>query len=132
MSRATHFTIFVCAALSAIVPTGAQAAEATIQAYKRDPIPIYDNSGSKLREVKQATLPKAKTPAARVISSKPGFVAIVIDGKPSWLRLTTVDYVGDLPAPKCEKVSMQLAMMEEDSVEKSLGLGCDAPKGKKK
>jgi hypothetical protein len=97
---------------------------AMIMAYKRTPVPIYDNAGSKLREVPQSSLPKAMTPGARVVGSKPGFVAILIEGKPAWLRLTTVDFVGELPAPKCEATSVRLAMMEEDGVAKSLGLGC--------
>jgi hypothetical protein len=104
------------------------ASSAMIMAYKRTPVPIYDNEGSKLREVPQASLPKAMTPGARVVGAKPGFVAIMIDGKPAWLRLTTVDFVGDLPAPKCDATSVKLAMMEEDGVQKSLGLGCGKPK----
>ena len=103
---------------------------ATIMAYKRDPLPIYDNSGSKLRDVPQKEMPKAKSDAARVVGTKPGFVAIMLAGKPTWLRLTTVDYVGDLPTPPCDKVSMQLALNEEDGVERSLGLGCSKPKPK--
>ena len=103
---------------------------ATIMAYKRDPLPIYDNSGSKLRDVPQKEMPKAKSDAARVIGNKPGFVAIMLAGKPTWLRLTTVDYVGDLPTPPCDKVAMQLALAEEDGVERSLGLGCSKPKPK--
>lgn len=103
---------------------------ATIMAYKRDPLPIYDNSGSKLRDVPQKDLPKAKSAAARVVGTKPGFVAIMLAGKPTWLRLTTVDYVGNLPAPPCDKVAMQLALNEEDGVERSLGLGCSKPKPK--
>lgn len=98
---------------------------ATIMAYKRDPLPIYDNTGSKLRDVPQKDMPKARSAGARVIATKPGFVALMIDGKPSWLRLTTVDYVGDLPAPACEKVPVQLALNEEENVARSLGLGCD-------
>jgi hypothetical protein len=126
------------AAMLATLPGAAKAAKpaapaatsntATIMAYKRDPLPVYDETGSKLRDLPQKNLPKVKSEAARVIGTKPGFVAIMIDGKPGWLRLTTVDYVGDLPSPPCEKVSMQLAMMEEDGVERSLGLGCSKPK----
>ena len=103
---------------------------ATIMSYKRDPLPIYDNSGSKLRDVPQKEMPKAKSDAARVVGTKPGFVAIMLAGKPTWLRLTTVDYVGDLPSPPCDKVAMQLALNEEDGVERSLGLGCPKPKPK--
>ena len=95
-----------------------------IKAYKRDPVPIYDNSGSKLREVAQSALPKPNSVGAAVIAAKPGFVAIRINGEPSWLRLTSVDYVGDLPIPQCGKTNVQLALMEEDGVERSLGLGC--------
>ena len=103
---------------------------ATIMSYKRDPLPIYDYSGSKLRDVPQKEMPKAKSDAARVVGTKPGFVAIMLAGKPAWLRLTTVDYVGDLPTPPCDKVAMQLALNEEDGVERSLGLGCSKPKPK--
>lgn len=125
------------AALFATLPSLAMAAKptapaasnaATIMAYKRDPLPIYDETGSKIRDLPQKSLPKVKSDGARVIGTRPGFVAIMIEGKPAWLRLTTVDYVGDLPSPPCEKVSMQLAMMEEDGVERSLGLGCSKPK----
>lgn len=111
----------------AVTPV-AVADAAMIMAYKRDPLPIYDETGSKTGEVAQKNLPKAKTEAARVIATKPGFVSIMVDGKPAWLRLTTVDYVGDLPSPPCEKTTVQLAMMEEDGVERSLGLGCAKPK----
>jgi hypothetical protein len=97
---------------------------ATIMAYKRDPVPIFDAAGSKLRDVPKSAMPKANTAAARVLGAKPGFVSIMLDGSPAWLRLTAVDYVGNLAAPPCEKVAVKLAMMEEDGVERSLGLGC--------
>ncbi len=103
---------------------------ATIMAYKRDPLPIYDDTGSKLRDVPQKNMPKAQSAAARVVGTKPGFVSIMLAGKPAWLRLTTVDYVGDLPTTPCDKVAMQLALNEEDGVERSLGLGCPKPKAK--
>lgn len=103
---------------------------ATIMAYKRDPLPVYDDTGSKLRDVAKKDMPKAQSAAARVVGTKPGFVAIMLAGKPAWLRLTTVDYVGDLPSPPCDKVAVQLALNEEDGVERSLGLGCSKPKGK--
>lgn len=107
-------------------PSGLAAATggATIMAYKRDPVPVFDDAGSKLRDVPKADMPKANSAASRVVDSKTGFVAIMIDGKPAWLRLSAVDYVGDLPSPPCEKKAVQLAMMEEDGVERSLGLGC--------
>ena len=117
-------------AVTAAPATTAAASAATVMAYKRDPAPIYDETGSKTRDIPIKEMPKAKSPAAQVINTKTGFVAIMLDGKPAWLRLTTVDYVGDLPAPKCEKGAVQLAFNEEDGVEKSLGLGCDKPKGK--
>jgi hypothetical protein len=104
------------------------AKSATIMAYKRDPIAIFDAAGSKLRDVPKASLPKANSAAAQVVNSKAGFVAIMIDGKPAWLRLSAVDYVGNLPSPPCAKVAVQLAMMEEDGVERSLGLGCSKTK----
>lgn len=128
---ATALTLGAHAA-SAVTPTATAGAAnaATIQAYKRDPVPIYDETGSKTRDIPQKEMPQAKTPAAQVINTKTGFVAIMLDGKPAWLRLTSVDYVGDLPTPKCEKGAVQLAFNEEDGVERSLGLGCDKPKGK--
>lgn len=135
----TVFSAIVLAALlanpaaakrKAVETTTTAANAATIMAYKRDPLPIYDNSGSKLRDVPQKEMPKAKSDAARVVGTKPGFVAIMLAGKPAWLRLTTVDYVGDLPTPPCDKVAMQLALNEEDGVERSLGLGCSKPKPK--
>lgn len=140
--RLMHNPILSIAVLIAVSASPAQAKRkavesdqtianaATIMAYKRDPLPIYDNSGSKLRDVPQKDLPKAKSAAARVVGTKPGFVAIMLAGKPTWLRLTTVDYVGNLPAPPCDKVAMQLALNEEDGVERSLGLGCSKPKPK--
>lgn len=119
-------------AAGAVTPAAATGTSnaATIQAYKRDPVPIYDETGSKTRDIPQKEMPKAKTPAAQVINTKTGFVAIMLDGKPAWLRLTSVDYVGDLPAPKCEKGAVQLALNEEEGVNRSLGLGCDKLKGK--
>jgi hypothetical protein len=98
---------------------------ATIMAYKRDPVPIYDDTGSKLADVPKAKLPKANSPAARVVGTKPGFVAITMDGQRAWLRLTAVDYVGTVAAPTCAKVITSLAKLEEDGVERSLGLGCN-------
>lgn len=115
---------------AAVAEVPAIANAATIMAYKRDPLPIYDDTGSKLRDVPQKEMPKAQSAAARVVKTKPGFVAIMLAGKPAWLRLTTVDYVGDLPTPPCDKVAMQLALNEEDGVERSLGLGCSKPKAK--
>ena len=108
----------------------AAANAATIMAYKRDPLAIYDDTGSKLRDMPQKDMPKARSAAARVIGTKPGFVAIMLAGKPAWLRLTTVDYVGDLPTPPCDKVAVQMALNEEEGVERSLGLGCGKPKAK--
>jgi hypothetical protein len=116
------------ASAQAETPTAANAA--TIMAYKRDPLAIYDDTGSKVRDVPQKDMPKAQSPAARVVGTKPGFVSIMLAGKPVWLRLTMVDYVGDLPTPPCDKVAVQMAMNEEEGVERSLGLGCAKPKAK--
>ena len=115
---------------SAEAQGAAPASTATIMAYKRDPLAIYDDTGSKLRDVPQKDMPKAQSPAARVVGTKPGFVSIMLAGKPVWLRLTMVDYVGDLPTPPCDKVAVQMAMNEEEGVERSLGLGCAKPKAK--
>lgn len=139
--RSIH-TLILSVALCSLVPSvpatakqaqaedPAAANAATIMAYKRDPLAIYDDTGSKLRDVPQKDMPKARSAAARVIGTKPGFVAIMLAGKPAWLRLTTVDYVGDLPTPPCDKVAVQLALNEEEGVERSLGLGCGKPKAK--
>ncbi len=97
---------------------------ATIMAYKRDPVPIFDATGSKLRDVPKGKMPKVNTAAARVLGTKPGYVQIMLDGAPAWLRLTAVDYVGTISTPPCEKVVTKFAKMEEDGVERSLGLGC--------
>ena len=139
----TIFRIFLAVGLCSLGPVGtaiakaaaanaapAMANAATIMAYKRDPLAIYDDTGSKLRDVPQKDMPKAQSAAARVVGTKPGFVAIMLAGKPAWLRLTTVDYVGDLPTPPCDKVAVQMALNEEEGVERSLGLGCSKPKAK--
>lgn len=138
------YTLILSATLCSVGPSGAALAKqastevetpatanaATIMAYKRDPLAIYDDTGSKLRDIPQKDMPKAQSPAARVVGTKPGFVAIMLAGKPVWLRLTMVDYVGDLPTPPCDKVAVQMAMNEEEGVERSLGLGCGKPKAK--
>jgi hypothetical protein len=99
-----------------------------IKAYKRDPLPVYDDAGTKLRDVPVASLPAAGTPGARVVKSKAGFVGIQLDGQLAWLRLSTVDYVGDLAAVKCDANAMSFAKLEEDGLQQSLGLGCGSKK----
>lgn len=112
-----------------MVGSAANAGEgAAIKAYKRDPLPIYDDAGVKLRDVPVASLPGAGTPAARVIGSKPGFVGVRLDGKLAWLRLSMVDYVGDLADVKCDANTMKFAKLEEDGLQQSLGLGCSGAK----
>jgi hypothetical protein len=107
------------------MPVAALAADPpAIKAYKRDPLPIYDASGAKLREVPVASMPAAGSPGARVVKSKAGFVGVQIDGQLQWLRLSTVDYVGDLAAVKCDNMAMTFAKLEEDGLQQSLGLGC--------
>lgn len=109
----------------AILPGAARAADApSIKAYKRDPLPIYDDAGAKLRDVPVASMPAAGSPGARVMRAKAGFVGVQIDGKLAWLRLSTVDYVGDLTAVKCDATAMTFAKLEEDGLQQSLGLGC--------
>ena len=111
--------------LAGMMPGAAVAAEApAIKAYKRDPLPIYDDAGTKLRDVPVAAMPVAGSPGARVIKSKAGFVGVQLDGKLQWLRLSTVDYVGDLAAVKCDANAMSFAKLEEDGLQQSLGLGC--------
>jgi len=109
----------------AVMPVSARAADApAIKAYKRDPLPIYDDAGAKLRDVPVASMPAAGSPGARVIRAKAGFVGVQMDGKLAWLRLSTVDYVGDLAAVKCDSTAMTFAKLEEDGLQQSLGLGC--------
>jgi len=111
--------------LALLYPAAAEAADAPmIMAYKRDPLPIYGDAGDKLRDVPVASMPAAGTPAARVVGAKTGFVAVRIDGQPAWLRLSTVDYVGDVAAIKCDATAMAFAKMEEDGLDQSLGLAC--------
>ena len=96
----------------------------SIKACKRDPLPIYDDSGAKIRDVPVASMPAAGSPGARVVKSKAGFVGVQLDGKLEWLRLSTVDYVGDLAAVKCDANARSFAKLEEDGLQQSLGLGC--------
>ena len=115
----------------AAMPVTGQAADApAIKAYKRDPLPIYDDAGTKVRDVPVASMPAAGSPGARVIRAKTGFVGVALDGKLAWLRLSTVDYVGDLSSIKCDANAMSFAKMEEDGLQQSLGLGCGGSGGK--
>ena len=124
---AWFFTIFALPTLT--MPVVAFAADPpAIKAYKRDPLPIYDDSGAKLRDVPVASMPAAGSPGARVVKSKAGFVGLQLDGKLQWLRLSTVDYVGDLAAVKCDNTAMTFAKLEEDGLQQSLGLGCGGGK----
>ena len=117
-------------AVAAVMQPGvAQAADApSIKAYKRDPLPIYDDDGAKLREVPVASMPAAGSAGARVLRAKPGFVGVNLGGQLAWLRLSTVDYVGDLAAIKCDANAMSFAKLEEDGLQQSLGLGCGGGK----
>ncbi len=124
--------LFGLGLLSAIafLPSAALALDvpAAIKSYKRDPLPIYDDSGTKVRDVPVASMPAAGSPGARVVKSKAGFVGVQLDGQLAWLRLSTVDYVGDLAAVKCDATAMSFAKMEEDGLQQSLGLGCAGKK----
>ena len=127
--RTARFTIIGGLALAMLMPLAAQAADGpAIKAYKRDPLPIYDDAGAKVRDVPVASMPVAGTPGSRVIRAKTGFVGVQLDGKLAWLRLSTVDYVGDLAAVKCDANAMSFAKMEEDGLQQSLGLGCGGGK----
>lgn len=95
-----------------------------IKAYKRDPLPIFNDAGERVREVDRRQLPPIGSPGARVVRAKPGFVGIMLDGELAWLRLSMVDYVGDVKAIKCDAVALQFAKMEEEGLDQSLGLGC--------
>jgi len=112
-----------------MLPVAALAADGpAIKSYKRDPLPIYDDAGTKLRDVPVASMPAAGSPAARVLKSKAGFVGVQLDDGLAWLRLSTVDYVGDLTAVKCDANALTFAKLEEDGLQQSLGLGCGSGK----
>jgi hypothetical protein len=128
--RGSVARLIMIAAFAALAIPGAALAghSPEIKAYKRDPLPIYDDAGTKIRDVPVASMPAAGTPAARVLKSKAGFVGVQLDGKLAWLRLSTVDYVGDLAAVKCDANAMSFAKLEEDGLQQSLGLGCGEKK----
>ncbi|WP_238147188.1 hypothetical protein [Rhizorhabdus dicambivorans] len=113
-------------ALAAALPVvAAQAADIpSIKAYKRDPLPIYNDEGTKVRDVAVAAMPAVGSAGAQVVRAKPGFVGVNLGGELAWLRLSTVDYVGDLAAIKCDANAMSFAKLEEDGLQQSLGLGC--------
>lgn len=128
-ARMSPIVLIAALAMAGAAPMAAQAADApSIQAYKRDPLPIYDDAGTKLREVPVASMPAAGSAGARVVRAKTGFVGVQLDGKLAWLRLSTVDYVGDLAAITCNANAMSFAKMEEDGLQQSLGLGCGGSK----
>lgn len=124
-SRIAKLVLLGALSAVAVMPVAAHAADApAIKAYKRDPLPVYDDAGTKLRDVPVASMPAAGSPGARVVRAKAGFVGLQMDGKLAWLRLSTVDYVGDLTAIKCDSTAMSFAKLEEDGLQQSLGLGC--------
>lgn len=125
--RLSHLVMIAALALVAAAPVAAADAP-SIKAYKRDPLPVYDDAGAKLRDVPVAAMPAAGSPGARVVRAKTGFVGVQLDGKLAWLRLSTVDYVGDLAAITCNANAMSFAKMEEDGLQQSLGLGCGGGK----
>lgn len=123
--RILRLVMIVFLGAFAVAPIAGHAADApAIKAYKRDPLPIYDDAGTKVRDVPVASMPAVGTPAARVIRARTGFVGVQLDGKLAWLRLSTVDYVGDISAIKCDANAVSFAKMEEDGLQQSLGLGC--------
>jgi len=128
--RRRLISLTMIAALGAmLMPAAALAGDApAIKAYKRDPLPIYDDAGNKLRDVPVASMPPAGSSGAKVVKSKAGFVGVQLDGQLSWLRLSTVDYVGDLASVKCDANAMSFAKLEEDGLQQSLGLGCGGKK----
>ena len=125
-ARLTIFAALLGLALPAVA--FADGDPPAIKAYKRDPLPIYDDAGNKLRDVPVASLPAAGTAGARVVKSRAGFVGIQLGGQLAWLRLSTVDYVGDLTAVKCDANAVTFAKLEEDGLQQSLGLGCGSKK----
>ena len=95
-----------------------------IRAYKRDPLPIFNDAGEQVRELERKQMPAIGSVGARVVRAKPGYVGIMLDGELAWLRMSMVDYVGDVKAIKCDAVALQFAKMEEEGLDQSLGLGC--------
>lgn len=127
MSRIAKLLLTTGLVAAILPPIAAHAADGpAIKAYKRDPLPIYDDAGAKTRDVPVASMPAAGSAGARVLRAKPGFVGVQLGHELAWLRLSTVDYVGDLAAIKCDANAMSFAKMEEDGLEQSLGLGCAA------
>ena len=127
--RLSRLVVIAAFAAAGAAPVAVRAADApSIKAYKRDPLPVYDDAGAKLRDVPVASMPAAGSPAARVVRAKTGFVGVQLDGKLAWLRLSTVDYVGDLATITCNANAMSFAKMEEDGLQQSLGLGCGGGK----
>lgn len=100
------------------------AESAVVKSYKRDPVPIYDDDGVRVRTVPRKEMPAPGKTGVKVVRSKQGFVGIMLKGELAWLRLSMVDFVGDVQAVECDAMAMQFAKMEEDGVEQSLGLGC--------
>ncbi|SNS19614.1 hypothetical protein SAMN06295912_102216 [Sphingomonas laterariae] len=109
---------------TASAPAAAPYAGPVIKAYKRDPLPIFDDAGDVVREVTRGALPPIGTEGARVVRAKPGFVGIMLDGELAWLRMSMVDYVGDVKAIKCNATTIEYAKLEEEGLDQSLGLGC--------
>jgi len=129
IERSMRLAVVALATVITAMPIAAQAADTpAIKAYKRDPLPIYDDAGTRLRDVPVASMPAVGSAEAKVLAAKAGFVGVQIDGKLAWLRLSTVDYVGDLAAVKCDATAMSFAKMEEDGLQQSLGLGCGGGK----
>ncbi|MGH6781657.1 MAG: hypothetical protein ACREB5_06085 [Sphingomonadaceae bacterium] len=109
---------------AASAPAAAAYVGPVLKAYKRDPLPIYDDAGEKVRDVMRAALPPIGSEGARVVRAKPGFVGILLDGELAWLRMSMVDYVGDVKAIKCDAIALKFAKLEEEGLDQSLGLGC--------
>jgi hypothetical protein len=124
-----RLAVMALLAAGVALPAVAWAADSpAIKAYKRDPLPIYDDTGTKLRDIPVASMPAAGSAGAKVVGAKAGFVGVQLDGKLAWLRLSTVDYVGDLAAITCDAKAMSFAKMEEEGLQQSLGLGCGGGK----
>ncbi|MES2498467.1 MAG: hypothetical protein V4618_20310 [Pseudomonadota bacterium] len=129
IERSMRLAVLALVTVITAMPIAAQAADTpAIKAYKRDPLPIYDDAGTRLRDVPVASMPAVGSAEAKVLAAKAGFVGVQLDGKLAWLRLSTVDYVGDLAAVKCDATAMSFAKMEEDGLQQSLGLGCGGGK----
>lgn len=122
-SKGAWIAAVAAAMLIAAVPIAPLPA-AVVKAYKRDPMPIFDDAGNRLRTVPRKGLPDPGGKGVPVVRAKEGYIGIMLDGQLAWLRMSMIDYAGDAAKVECDAMAMKFASMEEESVEQSLGLAC--------